>query len=147
MPTLKQLADELCVSKQAIRKHVNQLPPTMVSTGNNRTIVINDDGANIIRRKVSTKQTQVDTNQTPTVDTAIIAILQKELDEKNALIKAQQQSISELTAALENTTTSLAAAQALHAGTMKKQIESPIIDLENEEKQPQGFFSRLFKRK
>jgi len=46
---------------------------------------------------------------------SVVAMLQKELDIKN-------QQIESLTVALENTTASLHAAQALHVGTMQKQL-------------------------
>ena len=35
LKTLKELADELGVSKQAVRKHFDKLPPTLVPTKEN----------------------------------------------------------------------------------------------------------------
>lgn len=65
----------------------------------------------------------------------------------------QQQSIKELTAALENTTNSLKAAHALHAGTMQS---LPLIGSEQPEQQAphspvepaqeRGFFRKFFKK-
>ena len=52
----------------------------------------------------------------------LVSALKEQLQEKDKQIQQQQQSIKELTAALENTTNSLKAAQALHAGTMQQQL-------------------------
>lgn len=52
----------------------------------------------------------------------VVSTLQEQLREKDRQIQQQQQSIKELTAALENTTASLKAAQALHAGTMQQNL-------------------------
>jgi predicted transcriptional regulator len=143
--TIKQIADELGVSKQAVRRHINKLPPTEVSTNINRAIVISDVGTEIIRDIVNRRTTNVTTNKAVTVDT-IVTMLQNELNEKNTFIKAQQQTISELTIALEHTTASLHAAQALHAGTIQKQLANDSTN-QDEPQEPKGFFARLFNRK
>lgn len=145
MNTIKQIADDLGVSKQAVRRYVNKLPPTEVSTDEHRAIVISVAGTRIIKEAINKHTTNVTTNKVVTVDT-IVTILQNELDEKNTLIKAQQQTISELTTALENTTASLHAAQALHAGTIQKQLTEGGTNQEEPQKQ-KNFFVRLFKRK
>lgn len=97
--TIKELAEELGVSKQAIRKHVNKLPPTMVSTGINHTIYINADGQALLRKLVSTKvSTKVSTETLElTPADSVIEILQrqselleKELSSKNSQINSLQ---------------------------------------------------------
>ena len=52
-----------------------------------------------------------------------ISMLQEQLQVKDQQIEQLQDQISQLTIALENTTSSLKAAQALHAGTIQQQIE------------------------
>lgn len=52
---------------------------------------------------------------------SIVKALTRELDIKNAQIEALTQQNKELTAALQNTTNSLMAAQALHANTVQQQ--------------------------
>jgi len=71
-------------------------------------------------------------------------MLQSELDSKNKLIDEQQQTIRELTAALENTTASLHAAQSLHAGTMQKQLlgEEASLLASDRKASPKGHFLR-----
>jgi len=69
----------------------------------------------------------------------------RQLESKDKQIAAQQEQLTQLTAALEHTTTSLQAAQALHAGTMQQlgtaepesiQTEDIEPDLEPEQKIP-----------
>ena len=152
MKTIRQLADELGVSKQAIHKHVSKLPSTMVSTGDNRSLHVNDAGEAIIRAKVAIKSTtKVVANPTTEDYQSLeilqleheIALLKKERDlerkshkEKQALyeqeLKAKdrqledsQKTIREIMSTMENAVTALNAAQALHAGTMHKQLTEP----------------------
>lgn len=74
---------------------------------------------------------------------------------KDKQILEQQESIRELTRALENTTKSLQAAQALHAGTMQQnyleaeaKTEEKADEIVTEKKEEKrGFFSRLFGEK
>lgn len=55
--TVKELADAYGMSKQAMRKHINQLPTEVVKVGDNRTTLINEKGQEILRSKLSTKAT------------------------------------------------------------------------------------------
>ena len=65
LKTLKELADELGVSKQAVRKHFDKLPPTLVPTKENGKYLLSLEIQNFISSKVST----VDTTKVSTVDT------------------------------------------------------------------------------
>ena len=74
-----------------------------------------------------------------------IQILQEQL-------LAKDNQIGQITVAMENMTTALTAAQALHAGTIQKQLtEYSVMEKSSDEpeqpKQKQGLFSRLFGRK
>ena len=131
--TIKQIADELQLSKQAIRKRINQLPPTEVSTSANGTILVSEAGVS----KIKTSVNQVGTNLPPTVDTQVDTLV----DALKNQLEVKDKQIERLTIALENTTASLHAAQALHAGTMKKQIDAPDPDTET------NIFKRIFTRR
>jgi hypothetical protein len=72
----------------------------------------------------------------------MISMLQGELDAKNKLIDEQQQTINKLTDSLAAAQQTAQAAQALHAGTMQKQLSGSRAD-QNGEK-PKSFLSRLF---
>ena len=80
-----------------------------------------------------------------------LAILNTQLMIKDDQIRLLQEQIGQLTAAMENLTTALSAEQALHAGTIQKQLaEHSVMDQPSDEEQPkqrQGLFSRLFGRK
>ena len=80
-----------------------------------------------------------------------ITMFQAQLAVKDRQINLLQEQISQLTAAMENLTASLNAEQALHAGTIQKQLaEHSVMDQPSDVEQPkqkQGLFSRLFGRK
>ncbi len=65
---------------------------------------------------------------------------------------AKDNQIGQITVAMENMTTALTAAQALHAGTIQKQLtEYSVMEQSSDEleqpKQKQSFFSKLFGKK
>lgn len=74
-----------------------------------------------------------------------------QIAEKDRQIKLLQEQITQLTNAMENLTTALNAEQALHAGTIQRQLsEHSVMDQPSDVEQPkqkQGLFSRLFGRK
>ena len=78
-------------------------------------------------------------------------ILREQLVIKDNQICLLQEQIGQLTNAMENLTTALNAEQALHAGTIQKQLtEHSVMDQPSDVEQPkqkQGLFSRLFGRK
>ncbi len=159
--TIKEIADELGVSKQAIRRHLDKLPQTSVVTGANRVIMIDPSGQAILRTLVQTKavtepQTLPQTLPQTDKDKLLLElqhkiemlelekelngksyaeqldILNRELDRKNEIIKEQLQQLKEVNAGILQ-------AQALHAGTIQKQLMEP--------EQSAGFFTRLFSSK
>lgn len=111
--TIKQLADELGMSKQAIRKHVNRLPKNTVTTGDNRATLVSDKGANMVRESVAT----ITTTPHTLVDT-----LQEQLQTKDRQIEALQKSLNDTTAALAEAQQTAKAAQVLHAETIQRQL-------------------------
>ena len=62
--TIKELADELGISKQAVRKYFNKLPSTMIPTKEKGKYILSLDIQDFIRSKAST----VNSTKTPTVD-------------------------------------------------------------------------------
>ena len=87
-----------------------------------------------------------------------IQMLQEQLIEKDNQIKllqeqliAKDNQIGQITAAMESMATALTAEQALHAGTIQKQLaEHSVMEEPNEPEQPkqkQSIFSRLFGKK
>ena len=81
-----------------------------------------------------------------------LSILNKQLAIKDHQIQILQEQIGQLTVTMESMATALTAAQALHAGTIQKQLTEhsdsmePMPDQE-QPKQKKGIFSKLFGRK
>lgn len=145
MKTIKQIADEVGATKQAVQKRLSREPlktsiQAHISTVDG-TKYIDDDGVKLIIAAYEGMDKPVDAPVDGGIDTStdtvqtLISMLQKELDIKN-------KQIEDLTSALEHTTASLHAAQALHAGTMQKALTDG-----KEQEKPAGFFRGLFKRK
>ena len=72
-----------------------------------------------------------------------------QIAEKDRQIKLLQEQITQLTNAMENLTTALTAEQALHAGTIQKQLaeHSAMEESESEQPKKQGILSRFFSKK
>lgn len=138
--TVLQLAAEMNVSKQAIQKRIAREPlKTRIEpyiTIIKGTKYIDTSGEAIIKAAFNSMDKPIDEPIDEPMDNPIdkgidgdrqaidllILILKNELEAKDKRIEDLTVSVRELTAALENTTSSLKAAQALHAGTMHKQI-------------------------
>ena len=191
--TIKQLADELGVSKTTISKAVLVLGfnGKLHKVGNR--YMLSEMQILQIKSKISQfslndekKKTQISpTLQTdeekklqisPTLQTdeekmqisllkqqnAILqqqlSVLSKQLSVKDEQIKllqeqliAKDEQIGQITSAMESMATALAAEQALHAGTIQKQLtEHSLMDQPSDEEQSkrkQGIFSKLFGKK
>ena len=81
-----------------------------------------------------------------------LSILNKQLAIKDHQIQILQEQIGQLTVTMESMATALNAAQALHAGTIQKQLTEHSDSMEQmpdqeQPKQKKGIFSRLFGRK
>lgn len=161
--TIKQIADELGVSKTAVRNKMTDEVKTKFAETVSGVIYISVSGENLIKQAFSRDEPQTEVsgvcgNQFPPVSgqvsgefAVVIEVLKQQLEVKDRQIEQQQQNIKELTAALENTTSSLLAAQALHAGTMKSlppigseqpEQQAPHSPVEPERKQ--RFWNNIF---
>ena len=83
-----------------------------------------------------------------------LALLNEQLSIKDDQIRAYQEQIRILTDSLHDATTALSAEQALHAGTIQRQLNEQSSSKENsvpedpeQPKQKQGFFSKFFGKK
>ena len=141
MKTIKELANEIGVSKQAVQKRIAREPlctciQPYIST-NQGTKYIDDAGEKLIKSAFAYN------NEAPaSIDVAdnhvhtLISMLQHELDMKNEQIK-------ELNARLAEANAYAAAAQALHAGTIQKQLTGG--ESSGEVAKRKGFFG-LFRK-
>lgn len=160
--TIKQIADEIGVSKQAVQKRISREPlctsiqPYIDKKGNTKYISV--VGENIIKSAFLENECvqenidmSIDNNKHSDNQCTQLYIenLIKQLDIKDQQIERLQTENEKLIDSLENMTQSLKGAQALHAGTIQQQIENkektqPIS--EDPEKVKKGFFSRLKNR-
>ena len=191
--TIRQLADELGVSKTTINKIISGLgvQHTIQKVGNkyllsetqilqikmqlaqnekskieNLKSQTNDQKSKTENLKSQTddQKSKTENLKSQTDNQNLILILEKQLsllNEQLAIkdeqimdyreqIKFYQEQILMLTQSLHDATTALTAEQALHAGTIRKQLTeySTIEQSSDESKQPkQGLLSRLFERK
>jgi len=165
--TVQQFADAAGVSKQAIYKAMNGKLQPYVQLVDNQKLLPRKALLEFYSKKVDQLQASVQPQGNSPLD-ATIAILRDELKAKNEqlaqkdqqikeltdLLAAKDRQIENLTSSIDNVTTSLQAAQALHGGTMK-QLVAPeeaaepadvVLEAEPEQKK-RSFFDRLFKTK
>lgn len=148
--TVQQFADAAGISKQAVYKALNNKLQPFVQLVDGKKMLQNKALREVYGIEVDQRESQPNGNQSQPLE-ALIAMLQKELEAKNAQLEAKDRQIEQLTSALENTTSSLQAAQALHAGTMQQQLLTPggedvPKDIQTEQEKKKGWFSK-WKRK
>jgi hypothetical protein len=177
MKTIKQIADEIGVSKQAVQKRISREPLANriqpYTTNRGQTKYIDVHGIKLIKSAFDgdTVYTATDSPTTKTdnimyidvhgknpIYTAsdgdivykpadnLIYALQRELDVKNRQIETMSAQISDLTAALVVAQQTAAAAQALHAGTMKHLTNGATDGDTVEEESPPSWWTRLMGR-
>lgn len=138
MKTIKQIADIFGVSKDKVKYRVRNLPENYLVNTRGITYV-NDEG---IEELCTFFGGKVDRVKTGEITQEVIMLLRDELEAKNRLIESQATQISDLTSALTVAQQTVAAAQALHAATVTKNLE-----VVTEKPREKGIFSRLFGKK
>lgn len=165
METIKEIAVACGVSEQSIRKWCkrNQVAKQRNQVSKESYVIDESTKQAILqyyhadasngtsKPSCETKQPSCETEKSQ--DTAINALTEqlkekdKQLAEKDKQLEALNQQLATLTNALASAqeaqtrlTESLAAAQALHAGTIQKQLTM-------QDEKPVGFFGKLFRKK
>lgn len=165
--SIRQIAEELGVSKTAVRKQIANLGLRSGLRKNGNQFAIDESQeAQIIRAFSGKSQTENGNqfaNQTETssrtenhevsdlvsVLQTTVTVLQEQLQVKDQQIAQQAQTIDRLSDALAAAQQSAAAAQALHAGTIQHQLSEDAGDSAKAEEEPparRGWFSKLFDR-
>jgi len=137
MKTIRQIADEITVTKQAVHQKIKKEPLSsavkpFISTVDG-TVYISVDGEELIKSAFEKRTVNaVDINKPSTassVDSPVLQLLQEnfrdlqeQLTAKDRQIAEKDKQIADITAALVAAQQTAAAAQALHAGTMKQQL-------------------------
>ena len=162
MKTIKQIADELGVSKQAIFYRIKRPPLSntlqSLTSKIDGVLMVHFDGETLIKQafdKSTVKEFGNFGDKEPSKENTLfdgeiikllqnnIVVLQRQLDIKDEQIRELNERLAESNAALVTAQQSAQAAQALHAGTMQKQL----IDSRADARSPRGFFSKIFGRK
>ena len=174
--TIKQLAAELNVSKPTIRKIITKLGfwDDICKVGNR--YVLSEEQISQIKSRIEPVKSETEPVKSETTNqNALIEVLQKHLSLLNEQLSikddqirtyqeqirllqdqliSKDRQIEQLTTAMENTTAALTASQALHAGTIQRQLTEQNSNKENtapddpeQPKQKQGFFSKFFGKK
>ena len=169
MKTIRQIADELGVSKQAVYKrfkgklHTVCAPYAHTEQG---VLYISEQGETLIKQdflqddRSNGAHTYAHTERSIGAvpeqgqDAGLVAVLQATIDTlqgqlevKDRQIEQQAQTITRLTDALVAAQQTAAAAQALHAGTMKQQLLSSEVEVDQQGQGPEqrrSWFSRFF---
>lgn len=136
--TIKQIADEIGVSKTAVRNKIANLGLQSSLRKNGNQFAIDNEQESLIKSAFIEIESQTkianqvcDETETFRLVCDMVCVFKqqleekdKQLQEKDKQLEQHQQRIKELTSALDNTTDSLKAAQALHAGTIQQNLLS-----------------------
>ena len=164
MKTIRQIADEIGVSKTAVNKQIANLGLRSGLRKNGNQFAIEEHQEALIKQAFSEKsQTEIENqSQTKTqtenhevgdlvcVLQATIDTLQGQLEVKDRQIEQQAQTITRLTDALAAAQQTAVAAQALHAGTIQQQLvagEGEELQQERETVPRRSWWKRLFEGK
>lgn len=157
---ITEIAAECGVSEQAVRawcrrNHVAKDAKGSFAISESEKTAIYQHYLGAERKEVS-QPAKVGCETCETTETALISMLQGELDHKNEQLAVKDRQIEELNARLSEVSSALvsaqqtaAAAQALHAGTMKQQLltgETGAAQPSQEMEQKRGWVQRLFGR-
>ena len=154
MKTIRQIADEIGVSKTAVNKQIANLGLRSGLRKNGNQFAIDEHQEALIKQAFSEKsQTEIE-NQTQTKTQTenhevsdLVCVLQATIDTLQGQLEVKDRQIEKLTEALVAAQQTAAAAQALHAGTIQQQLltgEAGVDQQGQEPEQKRGWFSKLF---
>ena len=148
MKTIRQIADEIGVSKTAVNKQIANLGLRSGLRKNGNQFAIDEHQEALIKQAFSEKsQTEIE-NQTQTENhevSDLVCVLQATIDTLQGQLEVKDRQIAKLTEALVAAQQTAAAAQALHAGTMKQQLLSGESGADQQEpEQKKSWFSKIF---
>ena len=168
MKTIRQIADEIGVSKQAVFKKIKREPLSTSLQGFTATVdgrlMVEVDGEKLIKQAFSEIAPSTTTNQlTGAVDglvdapstkneekmaevDGVISVLKATIDTLQGQLEVKDRQIEQQAQTIIRLTDTLAAAQALHAGTIQQQLLTGEAGVDQQEpEQKRGWFSKLFR--
>ena len=155
--TIKQIADEIGVSKTAVRKQIANLGLRSSLRKNGNQFAIDKHEESLILKAFSEKTQTKNANQTQTknanqtqtkTQTAnhevsdLVCVLQRTIDTLQGQLAIKDKQIEDLSEALKSAQQTAAAAQALHAGTMQQQL----LESDTTGEKKKGILHKLFKK-
>ena len=142
MKTIRQIADEIGVSKTAVSKQIANLGLRSGLRKNGNQFAIDE------RQETLIKQAFLEKSQTENHEVSdLVCVLQATIDTLQGQLEVKDRQIEKLTEALVAAQQTAAAAQALHAGTIQQQLltgEAGADQQGQEPEQKRGWFSKLF---
>ena len=155
MKTIRQIADEIGVSKTAVNKQIANLGLRSGLRKNGNQFAIDEHQEALIKEAFSEKsQTEIE-NQTQTKTQTenhevsdLVCVLQATIDTLQGQLEVKDRQIEKLTEALVAAQQTAAAAQALHAGTIQQQLLTGEAGADQQDQAPEqkrGWFSKLFR--
>ena len=161
MKTIRQIADEIGVSKTAVNKQIANLGLRSGLRKNGNQFAIDEQQEALIKQAFSEKsQTEIE-NQTQTKSQTenhevsdLVCVLQATIDTLQGQLEVKDRQIEELNARLAEVSSALVvaqqtaqAAQALHAGTIRQQLTDGEDDPNQQGQtveQKKSWFSKVF---
>jgi len=144
MKSIKQISEEIGVSKTAVRKKIENLgiEKQFVKVGNK--FLIDEKCEKLIKQSFDKGETKTESetkSQTEKPNDNYFSILIQELSVKNEQIAELQETVRRQSETIENLTRALEAQTALHAGQIQLQLQ-----LEDKKKRPFWRFRREKKK-
>ena len=148
MKTIRQIADEIGVSKTAVNKQIANLGLRSGLRKNGNQFAIDEHQEALIKQTFSEKsQTEIE-NQTQTENhevSDLVCVLQATIDTLQGQLEVKDRQIEKLTEALVAAQQTAAAAQALHAGTIQQQLITGEAGVDQQDpEQKKSWFSKIF---
>ena len=129
MKTIRQIADEIGVSKTAVSKQIENLGLRSSLRKNGNQFAIDEHQEALIKQAFSEKsQTEIENQSQTKTQTEnhevsdLVCVLQATIDTLQGQLEVKDRQIEKLTEALIAAQQTAAAAQALHAGTIQQQL-------------------------
>jgi len=143
--TIKQLAEEIGVSKTAIRKKMTDEVKTKFSETIGNTVYISKEGEDIIKSSFYKRKEKLVSDKDSETVSELVSILKNELSSKSKQLEVKDKQISELQSLLNQQ-------QQLQLMEQKKMhllLDEAKQEVENSSAnhtENKGFFSRLFNK-
>lgn len=155
--TIKQIADEIGVSKQTVYKRYKGKLYTVCAPyahTEQGVLYIEEQGETLIKQDFLQKECSIGAVLEQSENAGVVAVLQTTIDTLQGQLAIKDKQIEELNARLAEVSSALVAAQqtaqaaqALHAGTIQQQLTSgaDLSDGSGNEMKKSGWFSRWFR--